>query len=195
MLQSMVNNARPTRAEISDVTNAVYDGTDCVMLSEESAGGKHPLTVVQAMARIVSYAEGVCTPPFVELGAEAYASNLARGTYELIRSKEDRKVSAAIVFTKDNLDYVRFLSSFRLQIPVIAISVDSTLRRTIRMSYGILAPKLKLPKVGRENLDEILVKLKELGFIQAEDFVYVIDEMKDEKTGADSSYFLYTKVA
>lgn len=59
MLHSMVKNMRPTRAEICDVSNAVYDGTDCTMLSEESAGGAHPLRVVEVMARILEYTETV----------------------------------------------------------------------------------------------------------------------------------------
>lgn len=195
MLHSMVNNARPTRAEISDVTNAVYDGTDCLMLSEESAGGKHPLTVVRAMERIASYAESVAVPPSIVNAVNTHPADLARGTVQMIQTKEERKVSAAIVFCKDNLDYVRFLSSYRLAIPIIALSEDSVLRRTIRASYGVLAPKLKLANMSRENLREILEKLKEIGYIHEGEFIYVIDEMKDERTGEDSSYFLYTKVS
>ncbi len=59
MLHSMVHNARPTRAEICDVANAVYDGTDATMLSEETAGGDNPLKVVETMAKILEYTEGV----------------------------------------------------------------------------------------------------------------------------------------
>lgn len=163
MLQSMVNNARPSRAEISDVANAVYDGTDCCMLSEETAGGKHPLITVRTMAKIIEYAEShAIVSPHTMLDGKT-ESALARATKTLAL---DQKVDAVIVFSKEDIAFVRQLSSYRLSVPIIALSTSSQTRRLLRLSYGVSAPKLKIENVSRENMHEIVSVLDTSGMIE-----------------------------
>lgn len=194
MLHSMVHNARPTRAELSDVANAVYDGTDVVMLSEESAGGDHPLLVVQTMDKIVSFTETVAKPPFIEPDHIDFSANMARSTYHLLQSKDQEHITAAIIFA-NNLDYLRHLSAYRMNLPLIALSGNSMLRRYMRMCYGVVAPKLDTKEITRANLALILGELKTIGFVHSGDTVYVIDETVSSDQSEITTNFSHVKVA
>ncbi len=136
MLQSMTDNPRPTRAEVTDVGNAIWDGTDAIMLSSESASGKYPLKAVETMARIATFNESKCFVP--ELPPHASDSTVAMAAAGLAIVEEHSSVSpdAIIVFTQSGYT-ARVVSSFRPKVPVIAVSNSQKTVEELSLSYGI----------------------------------------------------------
>lgn len=138
MLESMIHNPRPTRAEISDVANAVYDGTSAVMLSGETAAGEFPAQSVAAMARIVEHAE-----THIE-----YIQNIDIDHFEINTTSEalshsaatlakDLKASAIVVCTRTG-GTARKVSRFRPNINIIGITTDIHAYRKLALSWGVL---------------------------------------------------------
>lgn len=155
MLDSMIRNPRPTRAEAADVANAVLDGTDAVMLSGESASGRYPIESVQMMDAIVREVEkeslsderdGLELPPLTERWTftEAAARAAARLTYIL-------PLQAIVVFTRDGRT-ARVLSENRPKSPVIAITSRAEVATRLALAWGIV-PRVEIPP---EDLEETL---------------------------------------
>ncbi len=141
MLESMISNPLPTRAEASDVANAVFDGTDAVMLSAESASGNYPVESVAMMARIVSEAES----HFVEWGktrtletlGDSDAASMARAAYEIAR---DRDVAAIAVFTMQGRTAL-LVSKSHPNVPILAFTPEVDTCRRLSFLWGVF-PRL-----------------------------------------------------
>lgn len=139
MLDSMIHNPRPTRAEASDVANAIFDGTDAVMLSGETAVGKYPLQAVEMMNAIISQAEpnmtdwghwvGMTTP--TDTQDDAYFMTLA--ARELAH---DRNVAAIAVFTKSGRTAL-LMSKTRPGVPILAFTPDINTYRRLALYWGV----------------------------------------------------------
>jgi pyruvate kinase len=134
MLDSMIENSRPTRAEASDVANAVLDGTDAVMLSGETSVGKFPILTVSTMAKIIETTEGgsldvpsLQHAPRTRSGALTIA---ARGIAEAIGAK------ALVAFTQTG-DTVRRMSRLHSNLPLIACTPDPKVRSQLALSWGV----------------------------------------------------------
>ena len=136
MLESMIHNPRPTRAEISDVANAVYDGTSVVMLSGETAAGEYPVKSVAAMAKIVEEAEThieyIQTIDNFEI--ETIAEALSHSAATLAK---DLNASAIVVCTRTG-GTARKVSRFRPNINIIGITTDIHAYRQLALSWGVL---------------------------------------------------------
>lgn len=135
MLESMRENIRATRAEVSDVANAVMDGTDCIMLSAETSTGKYPVQAVRTMAKIASKTEEVMIPSLI------YGRTLAGEEFdELAKNLNDMSSSLplrAIIMISNSIDAVGTLSRHRPRIPIYVVSSDiSTVRRNA-FYYGV----------------------------------------------------------
>ena len=137
MLQSMTKSTRPTRAEASDVANAVYDGTDAVMLSGETANGEHPHVAAGMMARIIQMAEGspYYAPPVdaLEVGKTSVAESIARNACDIAVQVRAKLI---VCFTHTG-DTARLVSKGRPSVPVIAFSPVEQTRRRLALVWGV----------------------------------------------------------
>jgi pyruvate kinase len=141
MLQSMTENRRPTRAEATDVSNAILDGTDCIMLSEETAMGVYPVEAVDMMSRIAAVVE-----PHSQMLDPGVALESVR---EADKPSKERLVSLSVYLSVEAIDPVvvvaptlsgatpRLVTRFRLPPWIIAISPDEATCQTLQFSYGV----------------------------------------------------------
>jgi pyruvate kinase len=149
MLESMINNPRPTRAEASDVANAIFDGTDAVMLSGETAVGKYPIQSVEMMDAIIRKAEGqlrkwghwegvLPTPSFVKdiTGEEKHddALSMTRAARELAH---DRNVAAIAVFTQTGRT-AQLMAKARPDVPILAFTPEVRTYHQLPMHWGVI---------------------------------------------------------
>jgi pyruvate kinase len=143
MLESMIENPRPTRAEVSDVANAVYDGTDAVMLSAESAAGKYPVEAVSMMAKIVTETEEQIRqhPPALKRHPRGAQLSVAETICEcMAHSAQDLDMAAVAIFTETGAT-ARLLSKYRPEPPIFALSpFQEVINRSVLLwgTYPIL---------------------------------------------------------
>jgi pyruvate kinase len=138
MLESMIQEETPTRAEASDVANAVWDGSDAVMLSAETATGRHPLLVLRMMDRIVRASESVEAGPMpIGRGRDDRPRGYAAAVTHAARVlAEDLEASAIVGITRSGLT-AELLSRGRARVPIFAFSPDSRVCRRLALWWGI----------------------------------------------------------
>jgi pyruvate kinase len=137
MLESMTQNPRPTRAEASDVANAIFDGSDAVMLSAETASGKYPVEAVAMMARIIEEAEGSIT----EFPRPSMQEKLkvAETVAELVcHASRELHMKLIAVFTHSGFT-ARLVSRYRPLVPIVAFSPEAETRRRMALFWGVMA--------------------------------------------------------
>ncbi|MFH8446255.1 pyruvate kinase [Streptomyces sp. NPDC018026] len=162
MLDSMIDNARPTRAEASDVANAVIDGTDAVMLSGETSVGKHPTDTVRTMARIVEAAEedilAKGLPPLTERNKpRTQGGAVARAAAEM---GDFLGAKFLVAFTQSG-DTVRRLSRYRSPIPLLAFTPEPATRSQLSLTWGVetfIGPHVDSTDAMVDQVDELLTR-------------------------------------
>ncbi|RKP21774.1 pyruvate kinase [Rozella allomycis CSF55] len=139
MLESMTQNPRPTRAEVADVSNAILDGSDCVMLSAETARGTYPVETVQMMHKIVIEAESTISyvPLFEELRNLSFQSSGPTETIACaaVNASLEDYIEAIIVLTTTG-ESARFVAKFRPAVPIITVTRSEFVARQIHLSRG-----------------------------------------------------------
>jgi pyruvate kinase len=137
MLESMIENPRPTRAEASDVANAIFDGSDSVMLSAETASGRYPREAVAMMARIVVEAEGNMKEFTQRRRREHAGLSIAETICESIaHAAEDLPMGAIAVFTETG-NTARMISKYRPEAPIFAFTPDLMVAQRTNMYWGV----------------------------------------------------------
>jgi pyruvate kinase len=158
MLESMIENPRPTRAEASDVANALFDGTDAVMLSGETAAGKYPFLAVEAMARIASEIERTTSfsdgPKYdvpmlhrLRIGATPTEHAIAAATVEAVRLLD---APAVVTFTRTG-GTSRLVSSYRPPVPILGVTDQNRTWRQLSLVWGVHPVMCEL-EVNYENM-------------------------------------------
>ncbi|WP_060905469.1 pyruvate kinase [Streptomyces scabiei] len=162
MLDSMINSSRPTRAEASDVANAVLDGTDAVMLSGETSVGKYAVETVRTMSRIVAAAEEDMLvkglPPLTEHNKpRTQGGAMARAAAEIGDFLDARFL---VAFSQSG-DTARRLSRYRSPIPLLAFTPDPATRSQLSLTWGVetfLGPSVDSTDAMVDQVDELLLK-------------------------------------
>ena len=170
MLESMIENPYPTRAEVSDIANAIYDGTDAVMLSGETSAGKYPVEAARMMAKIALEAEaslkvqGYKDPPRREQ-TPTYQETMADMTYRCARMQG---ATGIVVFTASGSS-ARLVSKYRPPVPIFAFTGSEAVARQLSIIYGVRAIVVPDPVstdamvllIDQTLLGEGLVKLRD----------------------------------
>ncbi|MBW4575967.1 MAG: pyruvate kinase [Aphanothece sp. CMT-3BRIN-NPC111] len=157
MLDSMVSNPRPTRAEISDVANAILDGTDAVMLSNETAVGKYPIEAVETMARIAVRMEREKTVRRLENTTQSIPNAISQAVGQIA---EQLNAAAIMPLTKTG-STARNVSKFRPQTPILAVTPHVDVARQLQLVWGVKPLLvLDLPSTGQTSQAAINVALE-----------------------------------
>lgn len=156
MLESMISNIRPTRAEVSDVANAIYDGADAIMLSGETATGKHPVRVVETMARIAEKVDASSEKPRVEIDWDhtGQTEAVVSAAFQLMKSgyRGTCDLEAFVVLTETGKT-AAYLSRFRPELPIYTLSQNAQTLDQLKLSWGV-TPILYEDYSKAEKLDE-----------------------------------------
>lgn len=170
MLESMIMQPVPTRAETSDVANAVYDGTDAVMLSAETATGRYPFEAVMMMSRIIIEAErdgpirpsASREPEPVDSTENFIAAALGRAAREL---SDATPIDAIVVFTLSGAS-ARLVARYRPGSPVIAVTTDPFVARQLSLVWGVRSVVRPLTEDLEELLEDVAAHLIETGLAE-----------------------------
>jgi pyruvate kinase len=169
MLESMTTSPRPTRAEATDVANAVLDGTDIVMLSAETAIGDYPVEAVRMMSRIVVEAEQEPPARHSEMLRPAPAHSMARAA---VRLAEDVGASAIVIFTRSGYS-ARLMSAERPRVPVLALTAEDETARQLALMWGISPVVTDIPRSLDGMLTRAEAKLSRERLLRAGDTVVI----------------------
>jgi pyruvate kinase len=195
MLNSMIDHPRPTRAEASDVANAIFDNTDAVMLSGESASGKYPIESVEMMSRIVEAAESAMRQSFPRIG-NGEAMKLPADFPDVtcgVACRAARESGAALIvaFTLTGTT-ARLLSRYRPQVPIIAFSPNQEVRRRLSLLWGVMPRVLEPVRETEEMVRRVEEELLARGLAKRGERIVIVFGAPVGQAGKINSMRLHT---
>jgi pyruvate kinase len=173
MLESMVTHSRPTRAEVSDVATAIFDGADAIMLSAETATGRFPVETVQVMARIAERAEraaptsGASRPRPEAYGFPEAVAEAACQAARLLHAK------AIVAFTQSGFS-ARLISQDRPEVPIMALTPYSEVQRRLGLFWGVSSRLVHKVETTDEMIQEVETTLLADGTVRNNDVIVII---------------------
>lgn len=174
MLDSMIRNPRPTRAEVSDVANAVIDHADAVMLSGETAGGAHPLEAVEMMAKIVRETESSTLDNLDVEHRRGDARSVEEAVSEIANVLVRDVDVKLIIVASAHGDLGHVVSRFRPEMPILVTTDNARVRRQLNLSWGIMPVLQKRPKDAEEFFRTVASFVQALGLAGSGDKVVVV---------------------
>jgi len=175
MLESMTQHVRPTRAEASDVANAVFDGTDAVMLSAETAIGAHPIETVQVMDLIVRAAEEGSEPGVVPKRQTDFGDMSFPEAISTAASSAAAAITASAIVAFSELGRTaRLISKQRPAAPIIAFTPFETVRRQMALYWGVLPHTMQQIAQTDERVHEAERRLKAEGLVKAGERIVIL---------------------
>ena len=186
MLATMVKASRPTRAEVTDVANAIFDGTDAVMLSEETAVGEHPVEAVRVMDRVARAAERQL--PYGEWLYTRVAEaerDVAETVAQVAVAATYRLDLAAIVVPTGSGRTPRLVSAFRPRVPVLAVSSSLATVRRMNLLFGLRAVQAEPWESLRQLLDDCAQLAREGGLAKSGDLIAVTAGLPSQELGTN----------
>lgn len=183
MLDSMIRNSLPTRAEASDICNAIFDGTDAIMLSGESASGSFPKEAAETMARIAQEAEANLEYEHLKTISNEILSDYADAiSFSTCRTSIALNAKAIVAATKSGAT-ASLISKYRPKCPIIAITPFDSVRRQLSLTFGVQPKTCEM----FNNTDDILIEAKktvyDLGIAKRGDDIIVAAGMPTTQDG------------
>ncbi len=186
MLATMVKASRPTRAEVTDVANAIYDGTDAVMLSEETAIGEHPLEAVRVMDRIARRTEEQLPyGDWVFNRVDTRDDDVAEAVAQVAVAATYRLRLAAIIVPTGSGRTARLVSAFRPREPVLAVSPSPATVRRMNLLFGVSAAIAEPWTRLRQLLDECALLAREHGVAESGDLIAITAGLPELELGTN----------
>lgn len=183
MLDSMIKNPRPTRAEITDVANAIYDGTDCIMLSGETANGKYPIKAVKMMDKIANETEShINNAHRIDALYQTEINKTITNTVSksIVVAANDLKAKAIVAPTISG-HTAKVISKYKPNVPILALCKGESVVRKLMLYYGVVPQYSKRSEESDAIVGDAIVQLRDAGYLKIKDLVVVAFGRTDKK--------------